>query len=146
MFRRKLHKVRRHRLLYDDQRNTEALLLHLRQMQYLSWPRVSEVRCLRRHRPLQSLRRPWFAINPANIQRRTLCIPTFDSGGWEWDSRILEFLIFDGQALSLVVLRGGYYIAHLAFYETLLSADCCLKTYFDKIGWPTKGINWQEEI
>lgn len=72
-------------------------------------------------------------------------IPTFDSGDREWDSRILEFLIFDGQTVSLVVLRGGHYIAHLTFYETLLSADCRLKTYFDKLGWPTKGINWQEE-
>ena len=61
-------------------------------------------------------------------------IPTFDSGDREWDSRILEFLIFDGQAINLVVLRGGYHIAHLTFYETLLSADCCLKTYFDKLG------------
>lgn len=42
-------------------------------------------------------------------------IPTFDSGNREWDSRILEFLIFDGQAVSLVVLRGGYHIAHLTF-------------------------------
>ena len=72
-------------------------------------------------------------------------IPTFDSGDWEWDSRILEFLIFDGQAINLVVLRGGYHIAHLTFYETLLSADCPLKAYFDKLGWPTKGIDWQEE-
>lgn len=72
-------------------------------------------------------------------------IPTFDSGGREWDSRILEFLIFDGQAVSPVVLRGGYHIAHLTFYEPLLSADCRLKTYFDKLGRPTKGINWQEE-
>ena len=72
-------------------------------------------------------------------------IPTFDSGDREWDSRILEFLIFDGQAINLVVLRGGYHIAHLTFYETLLSADCRLKAYFDKLGWPTKGINWQEE-
>lgn len=72
-------------------------------------------------------------------------IPTFDSGDREWDSRILEFLIFDGQAVSLVVLRGGYHIAHLTFYETLLSADCRLKTYFDKLGRPTKGFDWQEE-
>ena len=72
-------------------------------------------------------------------------IPTFDSGDREWDSRILKFLIFDGQAINLVVLRGGYQIAHLTFYETLLSADCRLKAYFDKLGWPTKGIDWQEE-
>ena len=72
-------------------------------------------------------------------------ILTFDSGGWEWDSRILEFLIFDGQAVSPVVLRGGYRIAHLTFYEPLLSADCRLKTYFDKLGRPTKGFDWQDE-
>ena len=43
-------------------------------------------------------------------------VPTFDSGDREWDSKVLEYLFFDGRAVNLVVLNGGYRIASLTFY------------------------------
>jgi len=57
-------------------------------------------------------------------------IPTFDSGDREWDSKELEFLFFDGKNIHLVVMRGGYRIAKLTFYEKLLSADIRMKPVF----------------
>lgn len=69
-------------------------------------------------------------------------IPTFDSGDREWDSMELEYLFFDGKYIHLVVMRGGYRIAKLTFYENLLSADVRMKPIFEKLGWPLDGIGW----
>ena len=69
-------------------------------------------------------------------------IPTFDSGDREWDSMELEYLFFDGKHIHLVVMRGGYRIAKLTFYEQLLSADMGLKPLFENLGWPTDNIRW----
>lgn len=69
-------------------------------------------------------------------------IPTFDSGDREWDSKELEFLFFDGRDIHLVVMRGGYRIARLTFYEKLLSADVRMKPVFEKLGWPIVDISW----
>ena len=69
-------------------------------------------------------------------------IPTFDSGDREWDSMELEYLFFDGKHIHLVVMRGGYRIAKLTFYEQLLSADIGLKPLFENLGWPTDNIRW----
>ena len=69
-------------------------------------------------------------------------IPTFDSGDREWDSTELEYLFFDGKHIHLVVMRGGYRIAKLTFYEKLLTADARMKPIFEKLGWPMDGIEW----
>lgn len=69
-------------------------------------------------------------------------IPTFDSSDREWDSKEVEFLFFDGKDIHLVIMRGGYKIAHLTFYEKLLSADAAMKPLFKKLGWPESGIRW----
>ena len=71
-------------------------------------------------------------------------IPTFDSGDREWDSMELEYLFFDGKHIHLVVLRGGYRIAKLTFYEQLLSAPSCLRSTFEKLGWPAQSICWTD--
>ena len=73
-------------------------------------------------------------------------VPTFDSSDREWDSRVLDFLVFDGKDIHLIVMRGGYKIASLTFYETLLSADIRLKPLFEKMGWPTEKLLWIEGI
>jgi len=70
-------------------------------------------------------------------------IPTFDSGDREWDSAEIEFLMFDGRNIHLIVLRGGYSIAYLTFYEKLLTADARMKPIFEKLGWPMDGITWK---
>lgn len=69
-------------------------------------------------------------------------IPTFDSGDREWDSTELEYLFFDGKHIHLVVMRGGYRIAKLTFYEKLLTADTRIKSIFEKLDWPTNVIEW----
>lgn len=69
-------------------------------------------------------------------------IPTFDSGDREWDSKELEFLFFDGKNIHLVVMRGGYKIAKLTFYENLCSADSRMKPIFQKLGWKLPKITW----
>ena len=69
-------------------------------------------------------------------------IPTFDSADREWDSMELEYLFFDGKHIQMVVLRGGYEIASLTFYENLLSADSRMKPVFEILGWPVDGIAW----
>lgn len=69
-------------------------------------------------------------------------IPTFDSGDREWDSRELEFLMFDGKHFNLVVMRGGYRIAKLTFYEKLVAADEQMKPIFERLGWPAADIRW----
>lgn len=66
------------------------------------------------------------------VLRRRTEIPTFDSGDREWDSTELEFLMFDGKDIHLIVLRGGYSIAYLTFYEKLLTADARMKPIFEK--------------
>ncbi len=71
-------------------------------------------------------------------------IPTFDSADREWDSKVQEYLLFDGKDIHLVVLRGGYKIASLTFYKTLLSADSALKPLFEKLEWPTGNIDWKQ--
>lgn len=77
-----------------------------------------------------------------HVLRTYTQIPTFDSGDREWDSEELEFLMFDGKDMNLIVMRGGYRIASLTFYEKLLSADMRLKPLFEKLGWPTAEIQW----
>lgn len=72
-------------------------------------------------------------------------IPTFDSGDREWDSRLLEYLFFDGKDIRMVVLHGGYRIASLTFYGHLLCADARLKPIFEKLGWPLSLIRWEDE-
>lgn len=76
------------------------------------------------------------------VLRRYTAIPTFDSGDREWDSVEIEYLMFDGKDIHLVIMRGGYRIAYLTFYETLLKADVRMKPIFEKLGWPTKHIEW----
>ena len=71
-------------------------------------------------------------------------IPTFDSGDREWDSMELEYLFFDGKQIHLVVMRGGYRIAKLTFYEKLVSADIRMKPVFEKLGWRMPKIAWTE--
>lgn len=72
-------------------------------------------------------------------------LPTFDSSDREWNSKVMEFLFFDGANVQLLVVQGGYKIASLTFYETLLSADSRLKPLFQRLGWPLSGIGWKEE-
>ena len=76
------------------------------------------------------------------VLRRRTEIPTFDSGDREWDSTELEFLMFDGKDIHLIVLRGGYHIAYLIFFEKLLTADSRMKSIFEKLGWPSDSITW----
>lgn len=70
-------------------------------------------------------------------------IPTFDSSDREWDSRVIEFLFFDGKDIHMLVMRGGYQIANLTFYERILSADAGMKSYFEKLGWSAARIEWK---
>lgn len=76
------------------------------------------------------------------VLRKYTQIPTFDSGDREWDSAEIEYLMFDGKDIHLIIMRGGYRIAHLTFYEKLLTADARMKPIFEKLGWPTKDIAW----
>lgn len=76
------------------------------------------------------------------VLRRYTQIPTFDSGDREWDSEENEYLMCDGRDIHLIVMRGGYRIAHLKFYEKLLTADIRMKPVFEKLGWPVDGIQW----
>ena len=76
------------------------------------------------------------------VLRRRTEIPTFDSGDREWDSTELEFVMFDGKDIHLIVMRGGYSIAHLIFYEKLLNADARMKPIFEKLSWPVNNITW----
>ena len=76
------------------------------------------------------------------VLRRRTEIPTFDSGDREWDSAEIEYLFFDGKDIHLIVLRGGYSIAHLIFFEKLLTADARMKPIFEKLGWPKDNITW----
>ena len=69
-------------------------------------------------------------------------IPTFDSGDREWDSMELEYLFFDGKHINLVVMRGGYRIAKLTFYEKLLRADVRMKPIFERLGWAMDCVEW----
>ena len=74
------------------------------------------------------------------VLRRYTEIPTFDSGDREWDSEELEYLMFDGKDIHLIIMRGGYRIAHLIFFEKLLTADSRMRPIFEKLGWSTNGI------
>lgn len=76
------------------------------------------------------------------VLRRHTAIPTFDSSDWEWDSEEIEYLMFDGRDIHLVIMRGGYRIAHFIFYEKLLTADTRMKPIFEKLGWPVNHIMW----
>lgn len=76
------------------------------------------------------------------VLRRYTEIPTFDSGDREWDSAEIEYLMFDGKDIHLIVMRGGYRIAQLTFYEKLLTADAQMKPIFEKLGWPVNNITW----
>ena len=67
-------------------------------------------------------------------------IPTFDSNDREWDSKELEFLFCDGNNIHLIVVRGGYRIAKMIFYENLRSADIRMKSIFNKLNWPVDNI------
>lgn len=78
------------------------------------------------------------------VLRTHFAVPTFDSSDRLWDSKVLEYLMFDGRDMNLVVMRGGIKIASLTFYDRLLSADAGLKPYFEKLGWPTDGISWKK--
>lgn len=77
-----------------------------------------------------------------SVLRRYTEIPTFDSSDREWDSEEIEYLMYDGRNINLVVMRGGYRIANLTFYEKLQTADIRMKTIFEKLGWSTDGITW----
>ena len=76
------------------------------------------------------------------VLRRYTEIPTFDSSDREWDSAEIEYLFYDGRDIHLVVMRGGYRIAQLTFYERLLTADASIKPIFEKLGWSTDSIAW----
>ena len=79
------------------------------------------------------------------VLRRRTEIPTFDSGDRDWDSVEIEYLFFDGKDIHLIVLRGGYHIAYLIFFEKLLTADSRMKPIFEKLNWPTESIRWSYE-
>lgn len=79
------------------------------------------------------------------VLRRYTEIPTFDSGDREWDSAEIEYLMFDGKDIHLIVMGGGYRIAHLIFFEKLLTADARMKPIFEKLGWPVHGILWTNQ-
>ena len=70
-------------------------------------------------------------------------IPTFDESDRDWDSCVMKFLVFDGKDIHLIVMRGGYMIANLTFYEKLLSADAGLQPIFEKLGWPMEQVEWK---
>ena len=76
------------------------------------------------------------------VLRRYTEIPTFDSGDREWDSEEIEYLMYDGKEIHLIVMRGGYNIAYLIFFEKLLTADERMKPLFERVGWPMDGISW----
>lgn len=76
------------------------------------------------------------------VLKRYTKIPTFDSSDWEWDSVEIEYLMFDGKDIHLIIMRGGYRIAYLIFYEKLLTADARMKPIFEKLGWPVMDIEW----
>ena len=76
------------------------------------------------------------------VLRRYTDIPTFDSGDREWDSEENEYLMFDGKHIHLIIMRGGYHIAYLIFFEKLLTADVRMRPIFEKLGWPPDGIQW----
>ena len=76
------------------------------------------------------------------VLKRYTKIPTFDSSDREWDSVEIEYLMFDGKDINLIIMRGGYRIAYLTFYEKLLTADARMKPIFEKLGWPLNGIRW----
>ena len=76
------------------------------------------------------------------VLRRYTEIPTFDSGDREWDGSEIEYLMFDGKDIHLIVSRGGYRIAYLIFFEKLLSADARMKPLFCKMNWPINDIEW----
>lgn len=76
------------------------------------------------------------------VLRRYTNIPTFDSGDREWDSAEIEYLMFDGKDIHLIIMRGGYRIAYLIFYEKLLTADARMKPIFKKLSWPVDNITW----
>lgn len=76
------------------------------------------------------------------VLRRYTEIPTFDSGDREWDSAEIEYLMFDGKDIHLIIMRGGYRIAYLIFYEKLLTADARMKPIFKKLSWPVDNITW----
>lgn len=76
------------------------------------------------------------------VLRRRTEIPTFDSSDREWDSTESEYLMFDGKDIHLIVMCGGYRIAHLIFFEKLLTADARMKPVFEKLGWPIDDISW----
>ena len=76
------------------------------------------------------------------VLRRYTEIPTFDSSDREWDSAEIEYLMFDGKDIHLIIMRGGYHIAHLIFFEKLLTADARMKPLFKKLGWPMNDIAW----
>lgn len=76
------------------------------------------------------------------VLRRYTEIPTFDSGDREWDSAEIEYLMFDGKDIHLIIMRGGYRIAHLIFFEKLLTADARMKPIFKKLHWPENNITW----
>ena len=78
----------------------------------------------------------------SNVLMTYTQIPTFDSGDREWDSKELEFLFFDGKDIHLVIMRGGYRIARLTFYEKLCAADSRMKPIFERLGWKMPEINW----
>ena len=72
-------------------------------------------------------------------------IPTFDSSDREWNSRVMDFLVYDGKNVHLIIMSGGYKMASLTFYKKLLSADKAMQPIFKKLGWPMKQIQWNEE-
>lgn len=81
---------------------------------------------------------------PQNTEKTTISQnpPTFDSGDREWDSAEIEYLMFDGKDIHLIIMRGGYRIAYLIFYEKLLTADARMKPIFKKLSWPVDNITW----
>lgn len=71
-------------------------------------------------------------------------IPTYDFCDREWDGVQQLYLMFDGKDIHLINMNGGYRIAQISFYETLLSADIRMKPVFEKLGWPMPPIVWTE--
>lgn len=68
-------------------------------------------------------------------------IPFFDFSDRQWDSLAGSFLIFDGTNIDLLQFRRGYCVAEIEVYENLLEADEEMKSWLERLEFPTGEIN-----
>ena len=80
---------------------------------------------------------------------KVLCLfiplPAFDSDDRDWSSRMLEFLVYDGEKIDLVVCCRGYKIGSITIYEDLAAADEGMRSWLEMLEFPLKGIRWMKE-